>query len=296
MPCTRLDVRHLGYFLNGENSVFNTIPNSFVSRKLKFAASILRPDPYFHHRSLHIDHGLGASLEVAVGNNLLSNNPSSFTIDAEDFRVTWTEAVSGTIRLFSALTEPLSCSGMGTVRREHLAKYVSATLELEPYGIPGACFSDRRSSVLYPQMLLAMVHTLHRRTRGDSLRKPLELVVAYNLSRRVAFTNDLGLGSEPLVHGGTVDFGKHNIAPALVLHAVSLKLTTYCSELHTEVLEDLSRLYSGVYGGERLKNYVTIFAISLTLMVLWEWMEFDIQHLSVRDSVVSLQYYRHHIH
>jgi hypothetical protein len=54
--------------------------------------------------------------------------------------------------------------------------------------------------------------------------------------------------------------------------------------LQKDILEELSALYSGVYSGEKMKNWPTIFMIASILLAVWEEMQFDC-HYRVPDPV-----------
>jgi hypothetical protein len=54
-------------------------------------------------------------------------------------------------------------------------------------------------------------------------------------------------------------------------------------ELHKDVLEELSSLYSSVYSGDKLKNWPTIFILASVLLAVWECMQFDC-HYRVPDN------------
>ncbi len=80
-------------------------------------------------------------------------------------------------------------------------------------------------------------------------------------------------------------FGK-TMAPVMINFQIKCAMADMWRELHKDVLEELSSLYSSVYSGDKLKNWPTIFILASVLLGVWECMQFDC-HYRVPDDAVG---------
>jgi hypothetical protein len=72
------------------------------------------------------------------------------------------------------------------------------------------------------------------------------------------------------------------MAPVMINFQIKCAMADMWRELHKDVLEELSSLYSSVYSGDKLKNWPTIFILASVLLAVWECMQFDC-HYRVPD-------------
>jgi len=68
---------------------------------------------------------------------------------------------------------------------------------------------------------------------------------------------------------------------------VKCTLADMWRELQKDILEQLSALYSGVYSGDKLKNWPIIFMLTAILLAVWEEMQFDCHYREPDSSAVQ---------
>ncbi|KIW25572.1 uncharacterized protein PV07_08738 [Cladophialophora immunda] len=74
------------------------------------------------------------------------------------------------------------------------------------------------------------------------------------------------------------------MAPVMINFQIKCAMADMWRELHKDVLEELSSMYSSVYSGDKLKNWPTIFILALVLLAIWECMQFDCHLRGVSTS------------
>ncbi|WP_207763699.1 hypothetical protein, partial [Avibacterium gallinarum] len=101
-----------------------------------------------------------------------------------------------------------------------------------------------------------------------AIRKALKLVLAYNLTMHITMIENQ---SDEVNLDGRIDdedskyYGR-TVAPVMINFQVKCALADMWRELQKDILEELSALYSGVYSGEKMKNWPTIFMLA---SILW---------------------------
>ena len=113
--------------------------------------------------------------------------------------------------------------------------------------------------------------------RVPVIKKALKLVLAYNLTQHVTMV--VGVPEEEGFAGKIRDpksrYSGQTIAPVLINFQVKMAMADMWRELQRDILEELSSLYSSVYGKDKLKNWPTIFLLATILLAVWEEMQFD---------------------
>jgi hypothetical protein len=122
------------------------------------------------------------------------------------------------------------------------------------------------------------------------VRKALKLVLAYNLTQHVTMV--MGAPDDEGFEGKVKDshskYRGQTMAPVMVNFEVKCAMADMWRELQKEILEELSSLYSSVYGKDKLKNWPTIFLLASILLAVWEMMQFDCHYRVPVSSIPHL--------
>ena len=136
--------------------------------------------------------------------------------------------------------------------------------------------------------ILKTTYRYWRRERTPVIRKALKLVLAYNLTQHVTMVEGVpdDESFEGKIKDGRSMFRGKTLAPVMINFQVKAALADMWRELQKDILEELSHLYSSVYGKDKLKNWPTIFLLAATLLTVWEEMQFDC-HYRIPVGVVA---------
>lgn len=269
VPCTRLDIKDLGYFLDGYD--FDHARHSLYQI----------PDGTFMHdksakeKPLWVGHGLGYCFPI--------NARAAIFKDETFLVVHWRESFQETTEKFSVSTAPLAV-GSGGIDAATLSDYVDAHIGRK---FPKFVADHFQGTQFLSEMLITAYDYLQT-TQNATVKKALKLVVAYNLTMQLTFLE----GEDHDVREGSVKWpasrcDRKQVAPMLINQSVKDALAKLWRELHKEVLADLSSLFTSVYSPEKLKHWPTIFIVSTLLLAVWEELQFDAHYREPDHAIVE---------
>jgi hypothetical protein len=267
VPCTRIDIKDIGYFLKDWKADYERHAGRGVSvyNITGFAEK---------EELLWITHGYGFAIPI-MAREVYVTDDSCFTLD-------WTEGCHEEPLEFYYRTERMSAGSEG-VSTEALSEYLDKHLDG-----PFEDFIDNHfEGTPFITEILKTAHRYYTKERVPVIRKALKLVLAYNLTMHITMVEQRG-DEHPME--GVIDdeeskFSGKTIAPVMINFQIKCALADMWRELQREILEELSSLYSSVYSGDRLKNWPTIFMIASILLAVWEEMQFDC-HYRIPDTAV----------
>ncbi|KAI9717150.1 MAG: hypothetical protein M1812_004898 [Candelaria pacifica] len=266
VPCTRIDIKDIGYFMKDYKADFERhISLGFSVGNIKgFSNS---------ERNLFITHGYGFVLPVTAR--------EVFVRDEKCFGMDWVESIHDIPREFAIATAKLS-AGMEGISTSLLSEYLDRHID----GGFEKFIDEYFEGTPFLTQILKTAYRFYLRERLPVIRKALKLVLAYNLTMHVTMVE--GLSQEEGIAGEIKDEGSKfqgkTVAPVMINFQVKCALADMWRELQKDILEELSSLYSGVYSGDKLKNWPTIFILAAILLAVWEEMQFDC-HYRVPDPV-----------
>ncbi|CAJ2505293.1 Uu.00g126870.m01.CDS01 [Anthostomella pinea] len=268
VPCTRIDIKDIGYFMKDWKADYE--------RHLGRGVSVYNVKGFAPKENLMwITHGYGFCLPVMVR--------EVFVADDSCFQVDWVESyqVDQEPIEFELKTEKLDV-GEGGINMEALAEYLDKHIEsgFENF------IDDHFEGTPFITEILKTAYRFYTKEKLPVIRKALKLVLAYNLTMHITLVEQQG--SEQTLDGQIDDedskyFGKY-VAPVMINFQIKCAMADMWRELQKDILEELSSLYSSVYSGDRLKNWPTIFMLASILLAVWEEMQFDC-HYRVPDPV-----------
>lgn len=271
-PCTRLDIKDINFFMKDWKA-------DYVRHDSKgFSVGNIRGFSQTE-RLIYVTHGYGHYLPI--------NAREVYVCDTSCFQTDWTEKTIDP-QSFEVTTAKLS-AGMEGVSASELSEYLDRHLEK---GFE--FFVDHHFNGT--PFLTEMLKTAHRywsNSKSPVIRKALKLVVAYNLTTHVTLVE--GLPTDEYFHGMVEnDESKYvgkTMAPVMISHQVKEALADMWRELQKDILEELSGLYSSLYGGDREvnwpKNWPTIFMLAAILLAIWEEMQFDAHYRTPDEAAVD---------
>lgn len=285
VPCTRIDIKDIAYFLKDwKADYFYLPPSESPTPSLASLLTILESIDtttntsslcHFSNRerTLFITHGYGHSLPVKAREICVT--------DDSCLEMKWVETYcSGTgfkPPHFKQATSRMCCTD-DSVSQSLLSEYLDNHLDM-----PGSFEQFVDGYFAGTPFVTEMLKTSFRfyvRTGSPIIRKALKLVIAYNLTMNVTLLEGIGeldlndhfkgqVQNQSSLYAGRI------MAPILINFAIKRGLAKIWRELQKEVLEDLSSLYSSVYSGEKLKNWPTIFFLAVLVLGIWEEIQFD---------------------
>jgi hypothetical protein len=266
VPCTRIDIKDIAYFMKDWKADYE--------RHMDRGFSVFNVKSFAANETLMwITHGYGFALPVMVR--------QVYVIDDSCFKVDWVESFQPEQEPidFETRTERLDVGSEGinlSALTEYLDKHIDGPFE--------DFIDDHFEGTLFVTEILKTAHRFYVKEKLPVIRKALKLVLAYNLTMHITMIENQG--SEVDLDGAIDDeeskFYGRVVAPVMVNFQIKCALADMWRELQKEILEELSSLYSGVYSGEKMKNWPTIFMIAAILLVVWEEMQFDC-HYRVPD-------------
>ncbi|KAK1520439.1 uncharacterized protein CCOS01_10558, partial [Colletotrichum costaricense] len=266
VPCTRIDIKDIGYFMKDWKADYE--------RHLGRGVSVYNVKGFAQNETvMWITHGYGFALPVYVREVYVADE-SCFQVDWVESCLTDQEPIDFDIR-----TERLDVGAKG-VSVEALSDYLDKHIDggFEDF------IEDHFEGTPFITEILKTAHRYYVKERMPVIRKALKLVLAYNLTLHITMVESQG---EDVQLDGQIDdedskyYGK-TVAPVMINFQIKCAMADMWRELQKEILEELSALYSSVYSGERLKNWPTIFMLASILLAVWEEMQFDC-HYRVPD-------------
>jgi hypothetical protein len=266
VPCTRIDIKDIGYFMKDWRADYE--------RHVGRGVSVYNIKGFGPKEELiWITHGYGFAIPIMAREVYVS--------DDSCFQVDWVETGDhDELMEFDTRTERMSAGAEG-ISTEALSEYLDKHLDG-----PFEEFVDEYfEGTPFITEILKTAHRYYIKEKVSVVRKALKLVLAYNLTLHVTMVEQRG-DEHPME--GVVDdedskFNGKVIAPVMINFQIKCALADMWRELQKEILEELSSLYSSVYSGDRLKNWPTIFMLASILLAVWEEMQFDC-HYRVPDT------------
>ncbi|KAG8423691.1 hypothetical protein J3458_000564 [Metarhizium acridum] len=266
VPCTRIDIKDIGYFMKDWKADYE--------RHVDIGMSVYNVKGFSSKETLMwITHGYGFALPVMVR--------EVYVADEGCFSVEWVEStVPNQDPIdFETRTEKLDVGAEGIrldALQEYLDKHVDGPFE--------DFIDDHFEGTPFITEILKTAHRYYVKDRMPVIKKALKLVLAYNLTMHITMVENQG--SEVTLDGQIDDedskFYGRTVAPVMINFQIKCALADMWRELQKDILEELSALYSGVYSGEKMKNWPTIFMLASILLAVWEEMQFDC-HYRVPD-------------
>lgn len=266
VPCTRIDIKDIGYFMKDWKADYE--------RHLGRGVSVYNVKGFAQSETLMwITHGYGFALPVYVREVFVADD-SCFQADWVESCLTDQEPID-----FELRTGNLDVGAKG-VSVEALSDYLDKHIDggFEDF------IEDHFEGTPFITEILKTAHRYYVKERMPVIRKALKLVLAYNLTLHITLVENQG---EEVSLDGQIDdedskyYGR-TVAPVMINFQIKCAMADMWRELQKEILEELSALYSSVYSGERLKNWPTIFMLASILLAVWEEMQFDC-HYRVPD-------------
>ncbi|GAP87011.1 putative c6 finger domain-containing protein [Rosellinia necatrix] len=268
VPCTRIDIKDIGYFMKDWKADYE--------RHLGRGVSVYNVKGFAQKETLMwITHGYGFCLPVMVR--------EVYVADDSCFQVDWVESYQMDQEPieFELKTERLDV-GEGGINMEALAEYLDKHIEsgFENF------IDDHFEGTPFLTEIFKTAYRFYNKEKSPVIRKALKLVLAYNLTMHITLVEQQG--SEQTMEGQIDDedskyYGKY-VAPVMINFQIKCAMADMWRDLQKDILEELSALYSSVYSGDRLKNWPTIFMLACILLAVWEEMQFDC-HYRVPDPV-----------
>ena len=266
VPCTRVDVRDIGYFLKDWKVDYE--------RHVSLGLSIDNIKGFGDaERVIFITHGYGEALPIKAR--------EVFVRDESCFSMDWIETMNTPQPTQYEVETARLSAGMEGVSRTMLSEYLDHHIDGPGFlNFVENCFEGTP----FLTQMLQIAYRYYQRTKIPVIRKVLKLMLAYNLTLHVTMVE--GIGEEETLLGRNEDpesrYYGQTMAPLMVHFQVKLAMSHLWRELQKSVLEDMSRLYSSVYSGHKLKHWPTIFIVASVLLFVWEEMQFD-SHYRVLD-------------
>jgi len=255
VPCTRLDVTEIGYFLKDWN----------VDRHMPYGSSIVNIRGFgYQERSLYVTHGYGYHMAI-LGREVFVHDERVFGLD-------WVETLIDGPREFDVVTAKLS-AGKDGVSRKMVSEYVDLHLNS---GFDKFVASYFEGTPFLTELLMS-INRYYVATKQANIGKGLRLVIAYALTLHITLIS--GLSGEEAEVGKITDltsrFCGDTCAPVMINFQVKDAMASLWRDLMKECLKELSALYSSAYKGDKVKNYPSIFMQSALILSVWEMMQFD---------------------
>ncbi|KAM3431284.1 hypothetical protein MY4824_007212 [Beauveria thailandica] len=266
VPCTRIDIKDIGYFMKDWKADHESHMTSGLS--------IYSVKGFAPKESLMwITHGYGFALPIMVR--------EVYVTDDSSLSVEWREAPSvneGSYD-FEIRCERLDVGAEG-VNSAALSEYLDKHIE----GPFEDFIDDHFDGTPFITEILKTAHRYYAKEKMPVIGKALKLVLAYNLTMHITMVENQGseVQLDSQIENAESRYYGRTVAPVMVNFQIKYALAEMWRELQKDILEELSSLYSGVYSGEKMKNWPTIFMLASILLAVWEEMQFDC-HYRVPD-------------
>ncbi|ETN46056.1 uncharacterized protein HMPREF1541_00239 [Cyphellophora europaea CBS 101466] len=270
VPCTRIDIKEIGYFLKDWKFDYERhISLGFSVGNIKGFSDT--------ETTLWVTHGYGHLLPVTAR--------EVYVRDENCLKMDWMEAnrdPSG----YEISTAKLSAGMEGistTMLSDYLDRHIDGTGTFENF------VDDYFEGTPFLSQMLKTAYRFYFRTGSKIIKKALKLMLAYNLTLHITMVE--GVPDEEGLIGKieeeTSRFYGKTMAPVMINFQIKCAMADMWRELHKDVLEELSSLYSSVYSGDKLKNWPTIFILASVLLAVWECMQFDCHYRVPDNSAVE---------
>lgn len=267
VPCTRIDIKDIGNFMKDWKGDYE--------RHVGLGVSVYNIKGFaIKEELMWITHGYGFALPI-MAREVYVTDESCFTVD-------WMETDGHRAPVaFDTRTERMSAGAEGistSALSEYLDKHIDNSFE--------DFIDDYFEGTPFITEILKTAYRFYTREKLPIIRKALKLVLAYNLTMHITMIERQGDQEEEIV--GLIDnedskWRGRVVAPVMINFQVKCALADTWRSLQSDILSELSSLYSSVYSGDRLKNWPTIFILASILLAVWEEMQFDC-HYRVPDE------------
>jgi hypothetical protein len=238
VPCTRIDIKEIGYFLKDWKFDYERhISLGFSVGNIKGFSDT--------EKTLFITHGYGHMLPITAR--------EVYVRDETCLKLDWVEANSCSPDAYEVGTAKLSAGMEGistTLLSDYLDRHIDGTGTFEKF------VDDYFEGTPFLSQMLKTAYRFYFKTGSKIIKKALKLVLAYNLTLHITMVE--GVPTEESFVGKIEEqtskfFGK-TMAPVMINFQIKCAMADMWRELHKDVLEELSSLYSSVYSGDKLKN------------------------------------------
>lgn len=267
VPCTRMSIQDVGYF---EQDFVKYMDKRIDLEDI--TKDIM--GEYDVPIGIWVSHGFGKAIQVQTH--------QFWVKDSKSYQVQWTEERhSSKPKYFTAPTamlKPLDES----ISEDVMSSYVDSHID----GDGGfERFVDQLfDGTKFITEMLKTVYRYYETTKLPIVRQALKLMVAYNLTTVITIAETLPEGAQwdgQVEDPDSNNFGRR-VAPRMVNFKIKKALTSLWRGLMKEVLNELASLYTGVYTGNKLKHWPTIFMLDTVLLAVWEEMQFDYHYQAER--------------
>jgi hypothetical protein len=268
VPCTRIDVKDIGYFMKDWKADYE--------RHLGVGMSVYNVKGFAQKETLMwVTHGYGFCLPIMVREVFVADD-SCFQVDWVESDLKDQEPIDFEIR-----TERLDV-GQDGISHDALSEYLDKHIE----GNFEEFVDDHFDGTPFVTEIFKTAHRYYLKERSPVIRKALKLVLAYNLTLHITLVEQQGAeqGMEGQIDDEDSKYYGKVVAPVMINFQIKCAMADMWRELQKDILEELSSLYSSVYSGDRLKNWPTIFMLASILLAVWEEMQFDC-HYRVPDPI-----------
>jgi hypothetical protein len=190
--------------------------------------------------------------------------------DSSYLDVEWTESLHGMAARFTVPTESLS-GGMDGVSIQSALDYIDSHVDSGFERL----LADSFQPMPFNLHLIESIYRFYLRDRTPTIRNSLKAITGYIFAHRISMVDSPHKSMAGCVEDPLSKYYGRTMAPAMVNFQVICAMGDAWRELHRILLADLSAYYKGVYSGEKLRNWGSIFALSTILLILWERMQFD---------------------
>ena len=267
VPCTRIDIKEIGYFLKDWKADYERhVTLGFSIANIRGYSPLEQP--------IFITHGFGFVLPIQAR--------EVFVRDESCFNVDWVESNKEVPTEYESPTARLT-AGIDGVSTHLLSEYLDQHITPDAFEF----WVDKHfEGTVFLTEMLKTAFNYYQSTKLPIIHKALKLIVAYNLTLHVTMVE--GHDHDEHEMAGKIDDNTSKIcgqtlAPVMINFQIKHALGMMWRELQKDVLEELSALYSSVYNGERLRNWPTIFMLATILLAVWEEIQFD-SHYRMPDS------------
>lgn len=268
VPCTRIDIKDIAYFMKDWKADYERFTSS------GFSVNNIRGFGQ-HEQVIYITHGYGFFIPIMTR--------EVYVVDDNNLTVSWVEKIQNVSVAVNVRTERVSSGSEGIsveIVSEYLDKHLDGTFE--------NFINNFYEGTPFITETLSTVYHYYVEEKSPVIRKALKLLLAYNLTLHITFVEQHGGDSclVGLVKAEKSKFYQKIIAPIMINFQIKCVLAKIWRGLKSEILAELSALYSSVYSGHRLKNWPTIFMLVSVLLILWEEMQFD-SHYRMSDQFAA---------
>ena len=265
MPCTRIDIKDLGYFLKDWNADYQRhVSLGLTVGNVKGFSDV--------ETTLYVTHGYGHIMPIKAR--------EVYVRDERCFGVDWVEDkdLAGS-KLDAPKEHTVDTARLSAGQEGVPPKLLSDYLDLHIDSGFMHFIDEYYQGTPFTTEILKTAYTFWYRERTPIIRKALKLVIAYNLTQHCTMLEPIA-GQKFL--GEVLDpdskWRGRIFAPVMINFQIKMAMADMWRELQKDLLEELSSLYSSVYTKDKLKHWPTIFILASILLHIWETMQFDCRY------------------